>query len=349
MVEQRGIDVIIQVSSETGKSLGEFDSPNGTQGPENVSFVAVTAGTYRLTVGPLDPKDKTRGSYEIKILELRPATEQELKASKNVEITWAKGLALFNDVDAMIAEIRSPQTRIRAEWQAAQLLSQTDEKRSSRYLTDAAGLVREFVTNIEPGGNDYIRNFSVMTQLRAEIATVLTARDPEAALEFLRSTRMPFDPYGNERERTSQEIALCLRVASEVVMKDPKPAIQMARQSLKKGYSPDIINTLSMLRQKNPQLATEFANEVAAKLIGDKLLTAGYGAHVTAGNLMRGCRTVPRDLQAGINEPSGEPFLSLDVCRDLVQKTYREAIAFKLPPETCTRSSEMQRGTFCRD
>ena len=53
VVDQHGIDVIVRVFSPEGKSLGEFDSPNGTEGPENVSLVSVTAGVYRIEVAPL--------------------------------------------------------------------------------------------------------------------------------------------------------------------------------------------------------------------------------------------------------------------------------------------------------
>src|SRR5919106_6611739 len=51
-VDQREIDVIVRVFSPSGKSLGNFDSPNGGEGPEHVSFIAVTAGSYLVTVGP---------------------------------------------------------------------------------------------------------------------------------------------------------------------------------------------------------------------------------------------------------------------------------------------------------
>ena len=332
VVEQRGIDLIIHVSAPNGKNLGDFDSPNGTQGPENVSFVAVTAGNYHLTVGPLDPQDKTKGSYEIKLLEMRPATEQELKAAKNVEVVRAKGLALLTDVDAILAEIRSPQTRIRAQIQASQLLAQVDEKRSSKYLNDAAASVKEFVANTDQTSNEYARNYSTLTQLRAEIVSLLTPRDPEAALAFLRATRMRFDPYGNEHEQANQEVALELRIAAEVSAKDPKRAVQLARQSLKKGYSGDLSNTISMLKQKNPELAAELANEVVAKLMNEKLLKAGLGANVAA-NLLRGCRTTPPgEAKPGFSEPLAEPLLSLEACRDIVQKSYQEAIAFTIPP-----------------
>src|ERR1700752_59048 len=70
VVEQCGIDVMVQVGSPNGKDLSEFDSPNGSDGPENVSFVAITAGTYRLVVSPLAGQDATTGKYEIKIVEM---------------------------------------------------------------------------------------------------------------------------------------------------------------------------------------------------------------------------------------------------------------------------------------
>src|ERR1044072_7582823 len=76
VVEQHGIDVGVRVASPEGKSLGEFDSPNGDHGPENVAFVAVTAGAYRVNVAPLRQDGNTSsGKFEIRIIELRQATE----------------------------------------------------------------------------------------------------------------------------------------------------------------------------------------------------------------------------------------------------------------------------------
>src|SRR5215217_4423204 len=134
VVDQRGIDVIVRVFSPVGKSLGEFDSPNGADGPENVSFVATAPGTYRVSVGPLDPNNTTEGRYQIRLLELRQATDQELKTSKNQEVTKAKGLALLAEIEGLIPQIKSPQTRIKTQLEMAQLLWESNEKRASKYL-----------------------------------------------------------------------------------------------------------------------------------------------------------------------------------------------------------------------
>src|SRR5689334_9698873 len=50
VLEQRGIDVVIHVASPEAKNLGDFDSPNGDSGSEDVSFVAITPGIYRISV-----------------------------------------------------------------------------------------------------------------------------------------------------------------------------------------------------------------------------------------------------------------------------------------------------------
>ncbi|HKV34774.1 MAG TPA: PPC domain-containing protein [Pyrinomonadaceae bacterium] len=329
-VEQRGIDVMVQVTSQTGKSLGDFDSPNGTDGPENVSFVAVTAGTYRIVVTPLNNEDPTSGKYEIKIVEIREATEQELKTSKNLEVVKAKGLALLEDIDGMLAEIRSPQTRIRTQMQVAQFLWAVDEKRASRYLNDAANGLKEFLL-VDPTSNEYVKNYSTTMQLRTEIITLLTPHDPEAALAFLRSSRMPLDPYGNEREQANQEMSLELNIASEVAAKDPKRALQIARQNLKKGLSSSINQTIIMLKQKSPELAAEFAGEVVAKIMQDKLLKVGYGAFL-AGSFMHGCRPTQNMQKVGLDEAAIPPLLPAETCRELLQKSYQEAISYTPPP-----------------
>jgi hypothetical protein len=131
VVEQRGIDVVVKVVSPSGKTLGEYDSPNGNDGPEHVSFVGISAGIYSIMVTPLNSGDGATGKFEIKVLEMREANEQEIKASKNQEVVKVKGIALLAEMDGLIAEIKSPFTRIKAQLLAAQLIWSSDEKRAS--------------------------------------------------------------------------------------------------------------------------------------------------------------------------------------------------------------------------
>ncbi len=76
VVEQKGIDVVVTLFDANNKKTVEVDSPNGTQGPEPVSIIIETAGTYRLEVRSLE-KTAPAGKYEVQILEQRAATDKD--------------------------------------------------------------------------------------------------------------------------------------------------------------------------------------------------------------------------------------------------------------------------------
>jgi CHAT domain-containing protein/Tfp pilus assembly protein PilF len=74
-VEQRGIDVGVQVMGPDGNLLMEFNFETRKEGRENVEQVAETTGIYRLNVQAKGGKDAAR--YEIRVVELRTATEKD--------------------------------------------------------------------------------------------------------------------------------------------------------------------------------------------------------------------------------------------------------------------------------
>jgi CHAT domain-containing protein/tetratricopeptide (TPR) repeat protein len=76
VIEQQGIDVIVEVAGPDGGQVMEFDSNGGLQGQETVPVVAKSTGDYRLTVRSAQ-KGVAAGGYEIRIGELRAATEQD--------------------------------------------------------------------------------------------------------------------------------------------------------------------------------------------------------------------------------------------------------------------------------
>jgi tetratricopeptide (TPR) repeat protein len=76
VVEQYGIDVVVTLFGPDGKQLIDIDSSRGALGLEPVLLIVETGGDYRLAVRPLE-KDAAAGRYEIRIIELRHATEQD--------------------------------------------------------------------------------------------------------------------------------------------------------------------------------------------------------------------------------------------------------------------------------
>ena len=331
VVEQKGIDVVVKVFSPEGRAMGEFDSPNGNDGPEHVSFTGTAAGVYRITVGPLDPANSPPGNYQIKILELRPATEQEIKASRNLEDVKAKGVALLLDLEETISQIQSPLTRINAQLLAAQLLWEPEQKRASKYFTDAANGVKELIASIDGSNPNYSQQFGLISQLRFEITRLLAQRDPEAALSFLYSTVPPPNPYSNRRQQASQEGMMELALANQIMQKDPSRGLEIARKNLKTRLSVNLLNTVSVLRQQNPEMAAELANEIAGKVLQEKLLKNVDAANLAIGLLRSGMRPERRSVgsdQYNWTQTRVPALIPEAQYRELLQKALSEALSF---------------------
>ena len=90
--EQKGIDVVLRLLAPDGRELIAVDSPNGAWGPERASEVAATAGYYRIEVRSDNATDKP-GQYEMRIEELRPATERD-RTRVAAERVYAEGEGL---------------------------------------------------------------------------------------------------------------------------------------------------------------------------------------------------------------------------------------------------------------
>jgi hypothetical protein len=331
-VEQRGVDVVVSVFSPAGKKLGEYDTPNGDDGPENVSIVIVDKGAYRIDLTPLNQQANARGGrYQIKIVEVREATDDELKASKNLETLKARALALVEEIDAIIVELRLPQSRIKAQLQAANLLWGSDEKRAQKYITDAITTFKELRAAIETDVKEYFRIYGELAQLRYEIVYLLMPRQPEMALSFVRSTPPLPDLYGNPRELANQQTGLEIEIANQIARTDPKRTLEIARETLKSGYSQNLTNTVAALREKSPELAAELAGEIANKLLNEKLLKNSEAANLAL-SLIR----VSGPLQRNQPEPNSQarrvPLLTEQQQRDLLQKLMNEVTAYKPPP-----------------
>ncbi|MDQ6785893.1 MAG: nuclear transport factor 2 family protein [Acidobacteriota bacterium] len=92
-VEQRGVDVVLKLYAPDNQLIGEYDSPNGTQGIEPLQETAATSGRYRLEVRPFTTETPMAGSYEVKILQIRAATAAEMEVlnlDRQFLTAWAK-------------------------------------------------------------------------------------------------------------------------------------------------------------------------------------------------------------------------------------------------------------------
>src|SRR5262245_56314516 len=76
VVDQRGIDLQVRLFGLDGKQVTEFDSESRVRGQEIVEWVAEETGSYRLDVLAIY-KDMAAVGYEIRVVELRNATEND--------------------------------------------------------------------------------------------------------------------------------------------------------------------------------------------------------------------------------------------------------------------------------
>ncbi len=93
IVEQRGIDVVVDLFGPDGKQIMEFDDEIRNQGQETVSQVAKIAGSYRLNVQAKE-KGAPAGRYEVRVMELRAATEKD-RALQEARRLSAEFLGLY--------------------------------------------------------------------------------------------------------------------------------------------------------------------------------------------------------------------------------------------------------------
>ncbi|HKX32279.1 MAG TPA: CHAT domain-containing protein [Blastocatellia bacterium] len=78
-VEQRGIDLLVELYGPQGEKLAEVDSPNGISGLESVVMITEAAGTYRISVRSLQA-GVAAGSYRINLSQFKPATDRERRS-----------------------------------------------------------------------------------------------------------------------------------------------------------------------------------------------------------------------------------------------------------------------------
>lgn len=83
VVEQRGIDLTLRVYSADGKRIDYVDSPNEREGDEPFKMVSPDGGRYRIEVSRLwQDRTQTTGKYLVKPVEIRRATEAEIKSAR---------------------------------------------------------------------------------------------------------------------------------------------------------------------------------------------------------------------------------------------------------------------------
>ena len=185
-----------------------------------------------------------------------------------------KTLALLNDTASAALSLKLPENRIFVLTHAADLLWAFDQKRARSLYWDAINSLNLIAPSVRHSGEKLskeeqlkiIQAYAAVYGLRLNILRQVAKQDLQMALEMLRATRQVAPRDLRLQYSLPDDHQLEQEIATEVAARDPARALQLARESLRKGLTVELLNLIRQLTEKNPEKATEFAGEVIAKL-----------------------------------------------------------------------------------
>ena len=107
-VNQRGIDVIVTLRDPRGRVALEADSPNGSDGPESLAYVAPSGGAFVVEIRPFAP-GRPPGHYDFDLEPVHAATTRELNLAEAQRL-YADGMATRGEALAGLGRGRWQET-----------------------------------------------------------------------------------------------------------------------------------------------------------------------------------------------------------------------------------------------
>jgi len=331
--------VVVRVFLPDGKLLREItDLGEGDQEAAYVELVSESSGAYRFDVAWPTGADAAATHYQIKVAELRKATDEEIRAQRNESTRKAKGLALLIETAQRLDQFRLPENRVEKELEAAQLLWPSDEKQAQKLMAQAMETVKQVISQ-EANPESDSDNEQLGMKLRTEVIRVLAPHDPEAALKFLRATRQSGEVSPVQYGQLDPEITLESTLVNQVIASDPKRAFELAKDMLNRSFSAQLIETLNRLAQKDHDLANSLANAMAKKIESQDLINTREVAYLAA-SLLQVVRQQQVVKQNGDGADDHSRLLSEEEFRALFLKVVAEVLAYT-PPTEITYSPEL--------
>src|SRR6185369_8753154 len=183
-----------------------------------------------------------------------------------------KTLALLNEIASASWGLKLPENRVYIMASTADLLWTFDDKRARNLYWEALNSINPPATpkTGEPlskaDREKILQAYFQTLRLRQTILRKVARHDSQLALDMLRATRqVPPGELGPDSS-FSQERRLEQEIAGEVAARDPAYALQLARESLAKGLTLELVNLLQQLQQRDSEKATLFAGDMITKL-----------------------------------------------------------------------------------
>jgi len=337
-IQPGGLAAVVRVFLPDGKLLREVTDFNNAD-VANVELVSEFSGTYRFEIASTADANGAPTHYQIRIAELRRATDEELRVAKNASNRRSKGLALLVETAQRLDQFRRPENRVEMQLEAAQLLWPSDEKQAQKLMMLAMETVKQVVAqNADPDAE--VDDGQLAMRLRTEVIRVLAPHDPETALKFLRATRQPAEVASPAYGQADPEIQLESTLINQVIAADPKRAYELAEDMLNRSFSNQLIETLNRLAQKDQDLASRLAHSMAKRIESQDLIRTREAAYL-AGSLLQTVRMAQQ-----IQKPNGDGadhhgLLPDEEFRELLLKVVGDLLAFSSSDTTTFYSPEL--------
>lgn len=219
--------------------------------------------------------------FSVSVIAQEPAPIQGLD-QRPTPATRKKAIDLLELVAGQVGTLRSGENRARIRSNLAALLWDHDEKHARSLFASVEEDIKAGFGNVDlkDPRNHTLR---VFLQLRRDTLERIAHHDPVLALEFLRATRPPLESDQDQLEDSEKNLELHL--ARQIAAKNPQLALKLGRESLAKGFSPDLLSVLVRL-QKEKKAWLGFYQAIVTKLKSANL-EQDRGALEVALNLAR--------------------------------------------------------------
>jgi len=294
-------------------------------------------------VGQVDEKERAQ-----KELEKRQELERRTLALLDETVAGAWGFKLPENRSFILtnaADLLWTRDEKRARnmfWEALNSLnlpaSSAPEDSTAKDSTSKGSTAKIAASDKAQVQNRYYATFAT----RREFLRKVARRDPQLALDMLRATRQPPPPRMDPTFRPPDETDLEQEIANEAVERDPKRALQIARESLSRGLTFELMNLLYRLNQQSQEAGTEFAGDLI-----DKLQTANVAVDPQAWWLTIDLLRFSRAPQARPAEKDSKPEalkhlkLSDDQRRELVETLTDAALSVSVKANVLSSLSEV--------
>jgi len=186
--------------------------------------------------------------------------------------TEKKALDLVETLAEQVLNLHATANRIRAELQVADLLWVRDEKRARTLFNAAVTQLTSQISDLDYSDPEVYQEMTRIYNLRQELVMRIASHDGDMAIEALNRTRFQGDNrtrYGNWTAGSEANLEMAL--ANVIAAKNPEAALKLARSSLSRGVSANLISFLPALYQKDAKSAQALYQEIVSRIKDDNV------------------------------------------------------------------------------